>query len=171
MLGDRSNRLDGMIASVLPLGICFIFVFLNVAPWPFPWLHTVISSLPLMVLCFWIVHQPEQCPPMWSFMLGLVQDILIGQPIGLSAFSFLCVDYFLRYQRFFANPPYFRQLWLLFAVIIFAVQLLQIAVIMAMSTQIPNLISPILMICAAIFIFPFMTLLLHGVQRLFLSGL
>lgn len=44
---------------------------------------------PLMAIFFWAMARPQLMPPLVVFLIGLLQDLLTGGPLGLWAFAYL----------------------------------------------------------------------------------
>ena len=49
------------------------------------------ANLVLMAVFYWAVHRPDLLSPMTVFLIGLLQDILVGMPPGMNAFVLLLV--------------------------------------------------------------------------------
>jgi rod shape-determining protein MreD len=162
-------RFDIALRALVPVGSCLILMLLTVVPWPWPELRTLFSTFSLMALCYWVVNRPDLFSMRWSFIIGFVHDVLLGQPIGLTALCYLGADFFLRSQRQFFLHQSFRHFWVMFAVVMLGVSFVQWGMTSLIIRQ-PLDILPIGMkVLMAVLLFPLMVFSLHAVQRLFLG--
>jgi rod shape-determining protein MreD len=66
---------------------------------------------------YWSVYRPDLLPALVVFALGLIQDILLGSPMGLMALTLLAMHGVILTQRqAFLGKPFFVA-WIGFAVI------------------------------------------------------
>jgi len=111
------NRMDLLARQLTPAILALALVILNVVPLHIPGFSRVAPLLPLMAVYHWAIFRPRLLPAYAVFLIGLLQDILTGAPIGVNAFVFL-VAYgaVLSQKRFFIGKSFFI-LWLGFALI------------------------------------------------------
>lgn len=159
------QKLDYVMRASAPLLSCIFFLLLALVPWPSPILKTVLSTFVLMVLCYWVVHKPNFFPVQASFLIGLTQDVLMGQPIGITAFTYLAADLFLRSQRQFFLQQSFRNLWLMFFVIITGASALQWGVASVITGRTVDAMPWMFKVLLGVLFFPFMASVLHLMQR------
>jgi rod shape-determining protein MreD len=123
------------------------------APWP-PLAKAMIQALPLILLCFWVMHRPDMFGIGWSLVLGLVIDMLSGQTIGINAFSFLIADFALRTERGFFHNHSFLMAWIIASFVIAGVSLLP-WIMAAMAASAFSEFGPVaLRIAFAVLFFP-----------------
>jgi rod shape-determining protein MreD len=77
----------------------------------------VAPILPLVSIYHWAIYRPNLLPVFAVFILGLLQDILVGTPVGLYALVFLTVYGIVTSQRRFFAGKSFIFYWLGFATI------------------------------------------------------
>jgi rod shape-determining protein MreD len=77
----------------------------------------VAPILPLVSIYHWAIYRPNLLPVFAVFILGLLQDILVGTPIGLYTLVFLTVYGIVTSQRRFFTGKSFLFYWLGFATI------------------------------------------------------
>jgi rod shape-determining protein MreD len=54
-----------------------------------------------------LIYRPDLLPPLATFLLGLVLDLLSGTPLGVSSLLFLIArSIVIRQRRFFVNRPF-----------------------------------------------------------------
>ncbi len=111
------HRMDVLARQLTPSVFTLALVILNVVPLHIPGFSNVAPLLPLMAVYHWAVFRPRLLPAYAVFMIGLLQDILTGAPIGVNALVFLVVyGAVLSQKRFFIGKSFFI-LWLGFSLI------------------------------------------------------
>lgn len=86
-----SQRLDLIARNILPAMLGVVFLLLSAIPFYIPGYGVVAANLVLMAVFYWAVHRPDLLPPITVFLIGLLQDILVGMPPGMNAFVLLLV--------------------------------------------------------------------------------
>ncbi|MGE3623081.1 MAG: rod shape-determining protein MreD [Bdellovibrionales bacterium] len=105
-----------LLRRALPFLTTFVLVLLAYMPGLVPALGTVMPPLPLIPLFYWSIHRPDWFGAISSFALGLLVDLLLGAPLGVTA-GLYAVSHLLlmQQQRFFRGSP-FHVLWAGYAV-------------------------------------------------------
>ncbi len=111
------QRLDTLARKMTPFGLTVALVMLNVLPLHVPGMARVMPLLPLMAVYHWAVNRPQLMPAYVVFLVGLLQDILTGAPLGMSAMVFLGVYGIVVGQRRFLVGKSFAVVWLGFALV------------------------------------------------------
>jgi len=83
---ERRSSLPGAIAMTVTLAVA---LFLHAAPTRIPDGPDLLPLLPLITLFIWSVRRPNFVSPAVIFLVGLVQDLLSGGPMGVWAFAYL----------------------------------------------------------------------------------
>jgi len=111
------QRMDLLARQLTPALLTLALVVVNVVPVHIPGFSRVAPLLPLMAVYHWAVFRPQLLPAYAVFLIGLLQDILTGAPMGVNAFVFL-VAYgaALSQKQFFIGKSFFI-LWLGFSLI------------------------------------------------------
>ena len=86
-----SQRLDLLARNVLPAMLGVFLVLLSTIPFYIPGYGPMAANLVLMAVFYWAVHRPDLLSPFTVFLIGLLQDILVGMPPGMNAFVLLLV--------------------------------------------------------------------------------
>ncbi len=146
-------RIDHAARASLPVISCFILILLTFAPWP-PLIKSFLQALPLVLLCFWVMHRPDLFKTHWSFLLGLLYDMLAGQVIGLTALSFLVADVVLRSQRGFFRNYSFLAGWMAASFVIAGVSLIPWAMASTFSGELRELSPTGIRIAFSVLLFP-----------------
>ena len=93
------TRLLRILRLLLPGLVTFIAVLLTVLPLGIPFAAVVTPFLSLMAVYYWSIYRPDLLPPAAVFVLGVLQDMLTGGPVGLLALVLLLVQALAVSQR------------------------------------------------------------------------
>jgi rod shape-determining protein MreD len=111
------QKLDQMARAITPFGLSLFLVILSVVPTHIPGYAQITPILALVSIYHWAIYRPNLLPLFAVFLLGLLQDLLMGTPVGLYILVFLTVyGIALSQRRFFAGKS-FTVCWFGFAVI------------------------------------------------------
>ncbi len=117
------QRLDKAARSITPFGLTLFLVVLSVVPTRIPDYAEIAPVLALMSVYHWAIYRPNLMPLWAVFILGFLQDLLSGVPLGLYIIVFLTVyGVVLSQRRFFAGKS-FMLYWLGFGIIAFGAAL------------------------------------------------
>ncbi|WP_085619284.1 rod shape-determining protein MreD [Thalassospira alkalitolerans] len=106
------QKLDVVARGLVPAFSVFILLLINLLPVSLPLLSTASPALPLMAIFYWSVNRPDLLTGLTAFMLGLMQDLLTGLPLGVSSLVLLLVQAGSASQgRFFHNKPFIVMWW------------------------------------------------------------
>ena len=113
------QRLDQWARNITPAGLTLVLVILSVVPLRIPGYAEIAPVLALMSIYHWAIYRPNLMPLGAVFLLGLLQDLLSGSPVGLYVLVFLTVyGVVLSQRRFFAGRSFIIY-WFGFAIIAF----------------------------------------------------
>jgi len=56
-------------------------------------------NLPIIIIYFWILKRPSVMGTGHIFVVGLINDVVMGFPLGISSLSYLIVCFFANYVR------------------------------------------------------------------------
>ncbi len=78
------------------------------------WRHgPILPQFGLIGICYWATNRPELMPAFAAFIIGLVQDLWLGMPLGVNAGLLLLLALILAsQQQVFASRP-FSFAWLI----------------------------------------------------------
>jgi rod shape-determining protein MreD len=111
------DRLTQVARNGTPGLLALIFVLLSLAPYNFPGSAQLVPPLALMAVFHWGIYRPDLLPGPLAFVLGLLQDVLSGGPLGMWAAVFLLVLVVTASQRRFFLGKMFVVEWLGFALV------------------------------------------------------
>ena len=87
------NPFNGGWVVLLSLLIAMLFTVAHLPlSWP-EWLSYLRPNWLLLVLFFWVMELPERIGLVTAWLLGLVMDALLSQPLGLNGFIFAGFTY------------------------------------------------------------------------------
>ena len=110
-------RLDVLARKLTPFGLTVLLVLVGLIPLHVPDFSRVAPTLAVMAVYYWTIFRPGLLPAPAVFLVGLLQDILSGMPIGINTVVLLGVyGVVLSQRRFFAGKS-FVILWLGFALV------------------------------------------------------
>ncbi len=114
-MGYRAEHLLSLLKTVAPLllgllGVIFLALpmrlFEGAAPTPI---------IPLVVVFFWSIYAPAYMPSVSVFLIGILQDLLTGGPLGLWAAVYLVTQFVVMSQRSYFLGREQKVVWLGFA--------------------------------------------------------
>ena len=111
------QKLDYLARAVTPFCLSLVLVILSIIPTQIPSYMEIAPVLALVSIYHWAIYRPNLLPTYSVFILGLLQDLLLGTPVGLYILVFLTIyGVVLSQRRFFVNKS-FTLYWSGFAVI------------------------------------------------------
>ncbi|MEK9946021.1 MAG: rod shape-determining protein MreD [Alphaproteobacteria bacterium] len=112
------DRLTQVARNGTPGLLTLILVLFSLAPYNFPGSAQLVPPLALMAVFHWGIYRPDLLPGPLAFVLGLLQDVLSGGPLGMWAAVFLLVLVVTASQRRFFLGKMFVVEWLGFALVV-----------------------------------------------------
>jgi rod shape-determining protein MreD len=121
-VGDHSSdsfavRLGMFFRSAIPGVMLLLLVLISILPLRLTAFAMVAPMLTLMGLYYWSVHRPDLVPMGLVFVIGLLQDAMMGAPMGIHAFVFMMCRWVIASQRRFLIGRPFLVLWWGFLVV------------------------------------------------------
>jgi rod shape-determining protein MreD len=110
-------RLDILTRLLTPFLLTLALVILNIIPLEIPGFSQVVPLMPLMAVYHWAVYKSELFPAYAVFIVGLLQDIFSGAPIGVYTIVFLMVYGMVIWQHRFLFGKSFSIIWLGFSIV------------------------------------------------------
>ena len=162
------QRVDAGARAAAPLVLTLMIVIVNVVPLRLPSYSVIAPDLVLMAVFYWIVHRPDLLRPWGAFMVGILDDILVGTPLGVNAFVLLLVHWMIISQHKTLRTLSFGLLWLAFAVIALGAKLILVGLALVINR---GLIDPMVLLAQFSFtvaVYPLIAMLMGRAQRAFL---
>ncbi|MTJ82911.1 MAG: rod shape-determining protein MreD [Telmatospirillum sp.] len=129
MKGSLLQRLDHGIRHLVPPGLTLLLILLDAVPLHLPEFALVVPLLPLIGVYYWSIYRPDLMSPVVAFGLGIVNDVIAGTPLGVSALVYLLAQGMTASQRRFFHGKPFRIAWWGFALVGSGAFLLQWALV------------------------------------------
>lgn len=118
------QRLDGVARALTPFVLTVLLLLFSMTPVRSAYLAPVMPSVVLIAVYYWSVFRPDLLPSGAVFLVGLLHDLVGGAPFGTGILAFLLVQAAVSAQRKFFATAGFALLWLGFAVLSAAAELL-----------------------------------------------
>lgn len=111
------QRLDVVARSLFPFLLTVLLVVVSMVPMRVPSLAPIMPALALVAVYYWAVYTPTLMPIWAVFLIGLFQDLLIGDALGAGIIALLCVHAFIGWQRRFFAQASFSMIWCMFMLV------------------------------------------------------
>jgi rod shape-determining protein MreD len=131
----REERWDFIVRSwrlAMPTLLLLLMIGIMILPFWLP--GPILPQLGFIGMCYWCIRRPDLMHPSVAFIVGLIQDLLMGGALGVEAALFAITCFALNHQMsvFSSRPFHFE--WLLIVFIMTAHQIL-FALLTAMLWQ------------------------------------
>jgi rod shape-determining protein MreD len=163
------QRLDQAGRSLAPMAVTVMLVLLSMVPLYLPGYAAVAPALALMSIYYWAIHRPDLIRPSAAFVIGLLQDMLVGAPLGMTALVLLLCHWVVVSQRGFFLANSFVLLWVGFAFIVFGAALVQWLAFSILTLTVMPLEAALFQALLTLALFPVFAWLFIRVHRAFLK--
>lgn len=109
--------LDQALRALIPFTLTLFLVLLTVVPWRLAGFGPITPCLALIAVFYWSIYRPDRLPYTATFLLGLIQDLLSGSPVGLTSLVLLMVQGIVISQRRFFLGKSFLVVWWAFLLV------------------------------------------------------
>ena len=123
-MSDWLQWTDRSLRGMIPVTVTVVLVFAGSLPWRLPALAEVTPAFAVMAVFYWTIYRPERFPYAATFGIGVLQDLLTGTPLGMTALVLLIVQGVVASQRTFFRGKPFLVIWWGFSLVMPAVGLL-----------------------------------------------
>ena len=103
----------GRFFSLIPLLILFFLAF-SETDFNFEKLSFLSFNLIYILLFYWVLKNPDILGYGFIFLAGIVNDVVIGLPIGVSSVTYLILVGFAAYIRYLTVQPSLIYDWIVF---------------------------------------------------------
>jgi rod shape-determining protein MreD len=148
-----------------------MLLLLAMVPLYLPGYETVAPALALMSVYYWAIHRPDLIRPSVAFAIGLLQDMLTGAPLGMTALVLVLCHWVVVSQRSFFLANSFVLLWVGFAFIVFGAALVQWLAFSMLALTVMPLEAALCQAALTLALFPIFAWLFIRVHRAFLKEL
>jgi rod shape-determining protein MreD len=165
------SRMDMTARRLTPFGLTVLLVLINVLPLQMPGFSRVMPLLPLMSIYLWAVHHPNLMPAYAVFLIGLLQDILTGTPLGINVMAYLIVYGTVVWQRRFLVGKSFAVIWVGFSLVAAGAVVISWVLVSAYHTVLADPDAMAFQYLLSLGVFPLLSWLFMRWQQTILSQL
>ena len=116
------------LLSYLPIILLFFSVF-NEFDFNYLKLDYFSFNFIFILIFFWTLRNPDQLGYFAIFLAGIINDVVIGIPIGISSFCYLLICTITSYIRQITLSPKFINDWLSFLVAVLLINSIQVIIL------------------------------------------
>lgn len=164
------QKLDRAGRNVAPFAVTVLLVLAGMVPVHVPAYAPVAPALGLMAVYYWAIHRPDLLRPSAVFIIGLLQDMLSGAPMGLNAMVLVTAHATVLHQRRFFLASTFTLMWFGFGLIVFGSAFLQWAAYSVLNGTLLRLDTVLAQATLTLALFPVFAWFFVRVHRAFLQG-
>ncbi len=111
-MGYRAENLLSVLKAAAPMLLGFLGVIILALPLRLFEGAAPTPIIPLVVVFFWSIYAPAYMPSVSVFLIGLLQDLLTGGPLGLWAVVYLVTQFVVMSQRSYFLGREQKVVWL-----------------------------------------------------------
>ena len=116
------------LLSYLPIILLFFSVF-NEFDFNYLKLDYFSFNFIFILIFFWTLRNPDQLGYFAIFLAGIINDVVIGIPIGISSFCYLLICTITSYIRQITLSPKFINDWLSFFIAVLLINSIQVIIL------------------------------------------
>jgi len=116
------------LLSYLPIFLLFFSVF-NEFDFNYLKLDYFSFNFIFILIFFWTLRNPDQLGYFAIFLAGIINDVVIGIPIGISSFCYLLICTITSYIRQITLSPKFINDWLSFIIAVLLINSIQVIIL------------------------------------------
>lgn len=146
------------------LAVLLLFI-LSLFPFQLSDFGDVRPAFMLMALYYWTILRPHAFPMGVVFAVGLVLDLLLDWPIGMSAFALVLAQWMTRGQRKFLVHQPFLVIWVGFCLLALLIGILQWSLFSLFAWEWMPVKEPLLSAAFSAVLFPLLSLPLFMIHR------
>lgn len=112
MTAGTLSRIDLALRSVTPFLMTVALILLGAMPLSMPIDLPITPAFGLMAVFYWSVYRPDLMPAVAVFALGLMQDLISGALLGITAVIWLgTFGIVLNQRKIFLGKPFAMSWW------------------------------------------------------------
>lgn len=119
------QKLDTRARNILPFGLTVMVLLFGLTPTYLPGLAQITPLYTLVAVYFWAVYRPDLLGYGFGFVLGVLEDLLTGAPLGVGALTLLLTQWIVFNQHKFFHAKPFVITWFAFVIVAFGAALLK----------------------------------------------
>ncbi len=157
--------LEAALRIVAPFVACLALAILSEVPLYLPGYGAVAPDLLLMGVFYWSIYRPSLLPSAVVFVIGLVQDALVGVPFGVNALVLVLVQGVVTSQRRFFHGKSFVVVWWAFLLVAWCAGTLSWVLMMVLNQALMDPTAGVFQAALTVALYPFFALALAWLQR------
>lgn len=111
------QRLDQTARQWVPFSATTLLMLFGLTPLYVPAFSSVTPMLTLIAIYYWAVYRPEVLGYGAGFAVGLLEDLLVGTPLGSTSLILMLCQWLVFYQQKFFNGRPFHVVWAAFVLV------------------------------------------------------
>ncbi|MEZ5893398.1 MAG: rod shape-determining protein MreD [Parvularculaceae bacterium] len=164
-MGYRAENLLRLLKAAAPALLGVLGVILLASPLRLFEGAAPTPVFPLVIIFFWSIYGPDYLPPFVVFMIGLLQDLLTGGPLGLWPAVYLSTQYIVMSQRAYFLGREQKVVWAGFAFAATGAGIILWLVMSLMSGALLPIEFPALQLLATVMIYPLFGMMFGALHR------
>ena len=161
-----AEQLSWLGRILLAQCVSVFLIFMNVISFSIPYAGEVRPFFVLMAIYYWAIYRPTLIPPVLTFIIGVLLDLLAGFPVGLHAILFLILQWAVSDNRVFLMGQPYSMVWLGFGLTCVGFVFLEGLFFLAYIGGLPSLQVVLSSIALSVLLFPLITLLFIAAHRI-----
>lgn len=153
-MGYRAENLLRLMRAMAPTILGVLGVLMLAAPIRLFEGTVPTPIIPLVIVFFWSVYGPDYMPSVSVFLIGLLQDLLTGGPLGLWPAVYLVTQFIVLSQRAYFLGREQKVVWIGFALASAGAGLILWLVMSLMSGVLLPVTALALQLLATVLIYP-----------------
>ncbi len=159
------HRFDEAVRQTIPFAITMTLLLATTLPSPVPFLDDIGPAWVLIAIFHWSVRRPDHMPLTAVFVLGILQDLLLGYPVGPSALVYVLIRANAAHLAEWAGGRGMARMWWMFCVTaVIACTVHWLLVVILMMQWIPP-VPALLQLMMTVAIYPVVGWVLSQLQR------
>lgn len=159
-----TEHLDRFTRQLVPVALTLALVLLSVVPVQLPSYGSVAPAVSLIAVFYWAMTRPDLQPAAAVFLVGLVEDVLNGYPLGGTAVVLLLAHLVVVWQSRYLHDKGYGVVWLAFALIALAAGIGRWLIVSGVEGTLADLPGALFQVLMTVAVFPLITLVLARVQ-------
>ncbi|MBK3776351.1 rod shape-determining protein MreD [Azospirillum sp. YIM DDC1] len=164
------QRLDKTGRNLAPFAVTVMLALGGMVPVPLPGYASVAPFLTAIAVYYWAIHRPDLMGPGTAFLIGLLQDLLTGGPLGVNALVLVLVHWAVSSQRRVLASSTFALMWFGFGLVMMGVACIQWLAFAALQASVLPFRPALFQALLTMAFFPAVAWMLIRVHRAFLQG-
>lgn len=113
------SSINSFLRLLAPKAMAILLILFSFLPFKLTGMSYFIPLFDIMIIYYWSIYHPKLFPEWFVLLMGILQDILYGLPIGVTALSNLIFREIIVSRRRFFIKETFVTIWLNFAMFSF----------------------------------------------------